>query len=140
METITAEMIDVAEAIGACQKALAWLRAEPRQWREVPADWRRWLASNPAIAEFPALALMLARDPDVFVRWAPAANAVLGALPAVALVLARDRRREVRRGLAGNPALASLPGVVAVLANDPDVNVRRELAGNAALAAAAGAT
>ena len=131
---ITEEMIDVAEAIGACAWALDWLRAEPRQWRDVPADWRRWLAGSAALAVLPELAAALARDENLWVRAALAGNPAIAEFPALALVLSADPEPYVRWWLADTSTDSSaLPAVVAVLSADEVPWVRQALAGNAVL-------
>jgi len=120
---ITPEDIAAAEADGACEDALVWLRSAPRTWEEMGryrADWVWW--DGRYTRRFPTEALAcLAGDEDGDVRFFVADHT---STPADVLVrLACDDDRFVREVVAFQ---SSTPMDVLVrLAGDDDGDVRQ---------------
>lgn len=72
---VTEEQIVRAEQMGACAGAIAWLRDQPRTWKEVIARDSRWLLeyAHAELAQYPELFVECARkNPEYALKFAHA--------------------------------------------------------------------
>ena len=88
---IPPSMVRAAEAAGACEEAIEWLRARPRSWRDLALYQLSWfLWASGAIGCPPDVLRVLAQDDDPDVRWVAASHR---STPADVLAPARAARQ-----------------------------------------------